>query len=149
MLAIREAASQDRAAWQALWQENCAHFGAEDMSPAVVDGLWLRIRDPDFPLQAWLATSEAGAIGLAHTIQHPHTFSLRPVCCLEDLWVSPQARGSGVASALIDHLVRLGERQGWRRLYWETATDNDAARRLYDRLAKRRSVVTYQIEMRR
>ena len=58
--------------------------------------------------------------GLAHTILHPHTFSLRLVCYLEDLWVSPLHRGRGVATRLIEHLEVLGRQEGWRRLYAAT-----------------------------
>lgn len=117
------------------------------MGEAVVDALWRRILDPESPMNAWLATDESGAIGLAHVILHPHTFSLRLVCYLEDLWVAPRARGRGVATELIDRLKIVGARQGWRRIYWEPGLDNAPARRLYDRIAERRPTTTYQIDI--
>lgn len=98
-------------------------------------------------MHAWLALDGAGPAGLAHTIMHPHTFSLRSVCYLEDLWVTPSARGRGVATALIDHLSRVGKSEGWRRIYWETGLNNEAAQRLYERLAKRRAVAIYDIDL--
>jgi GNAT superfamily N-acetyltransferase len=147
MLTVRPAAPSDRMGWEALWHANCAHFAADGMTPAVVEGLWRRVLDDAHPMTAWLALREAQPIGFAHTIVHPHTFTLRQVCYLEDLWVAPEARGTGAATALIDHLADVGRREGWRRLYWETNVDNAVARRLYDRIATRRATVTYQIDL--
>jgi len=147
MLIIRRAEQHDRRAWQMLWHENCKHFGAEGMTRVVIDGLWQRLMDPEVTMTAWLAFSEGEPVGLAHTILHPHTFSLRPVCYLEDLWISPTSRRTGVATKLIAHLKALGEQEGWRRLYWETGSENEAAQRLYSRIAQRRPILTYQIEI--
>lgn len=144
---IRAAGTDDRPDWERLWAANCAHFGAAGMPEAVIDGLWRRIVDAGSPMQAWLAADQSGAIALAHTILHPHTFSLAMVCYLEDLWVSPEARGRGVATGMIGHLTAVGRQQGWRRLYWETGDDNGPARRLYDRVASRRPTITYQIDI--
>jgi len=147
MATIKAAAPDDRQDWERLWRENCVHFGASDMGEAVVNGLWRRIVDPDSPMNAWLAADERAAIGLAHVILHPHTFSLRLVCYLEDLWVTPRARGMGVATQLIDCLKTVGTQRGWRRIYWETGLDNAPAQRLYDRISKRRPTMTYQIDI--
>ena len=119
----------------------------ESMDEAVIAGLWQRILDPSSPMNAWLAFQAGEPVGLAHTILHPHTFSLRLVCYLEDLWVSPLHRGRGIATRLIGHLKVLGGQEGWRRLYWETAEDNAAARHLYDRVATLRPMAIYQIEL--
>lgn len=147
MVSVRSAGPGDRQDWEKLWAENCAHFGVADMPKAIVQGLWQRLFDTASPVKAWLAVNEQGIVGLAHTILHPHTFSLRPVCYLEDLWVTPQARNQGVATKLIAHLVAVGKREGWRRLYWETGLDNETAQRLYDRIASRRPMTTYQIDI--
>ncbi|MDF1749288.1 MAG: GNAT family N-acetyltransferase [Alphaproteobacteria bacterium] len=148
MLIVKNPEPDDRDEWQELWIENCAHFGATDMSLTVIDALWRRIIDPASVMQAWLARTESGSksLGLAHTILHPHTFSLRMVCYLEDLWVSPDARGAGVGSYLIKYLTEVAKQQGWRRLYWETGIDNEPAQRLYDRVATRRASITYQVD---
>ncbi|WP_114215850.1 GNAT family N-acetyltransferase [Ochrobactrum sp. 3-3] len=146
-ITIKAASHADRSGWEKLWAENRAHFGAGDMDEAVIAGLWQRVRDPSSPMNAWLAFQAGEPVGLAHTILHPHTFSLRLVCYLEDLWVTPLHRGRGVATRLIEHLEVLGRQEGWRRLYWETAEDNAAARHLYDRVATLRPMATYQIEL--
>ncbi|WP_162409807.1 GNAT family N-acetyltransferase [Acuticoccus sediminis] len=147
MTTIRLATRDDRAGWEALWCACCAHFRADLMTAEVVAGIWRRILDPQFPMQAWLALGDTGAVGLAHTILHPRTFSLRMVCTLEDLWVAPHARGQGAATALIGHLADVGRRSGWDRVQWETGLDNQRAARLYERLATPRPTRTYQIDL--
>jgi GNAT superfamily N-acetyltransferase len=57
---------------------------------------------------------------------------------MNDLYVAPQARGGGLADALIAAcLERCGER-GARRLEWETGPDNLRAQRVYERVGGRR-----------
>ena len=146
-ITIKAASHADRSDWKKLWAENRVHFGAGDMKEAVIAGLWQRVLDPSSPMNAWLAFRAGEPVGLAHTILHPHTFSLRLACYLEDLWVSPLHRGRGIATRLIGHLSVLGGQEGWRRLYWETAEDNAGARRLYDRVATLRPMATYEIEL--
>jgi GNAT superfamily N-acetyltransferase len=76
----------------------------------------------------------------------PRAWSLRPVCYLEDLFVATAARGEGAGRALIEALVTLGREHGWRRVYWHAHENNERARTLYDRLAKRTDYVRYDIE---
>lgn len=146
-LTIRPAGADDRAVWETLWRGFCSHFGA-DLTPAVNDGLWSRITDPAQPIHCLLASDAEGRpLGFTHYVLHLHTWSLRTVCYLEDLFVAPDDRGSGAAPALIAALKELGQREGWRRIYWHTHEDNYRARSLYDRVAKRTDYVRYDIEL--
>src|SRR5262249_36807377 len=104
--------------------------------------------DPGQAIGALLAIDSAAApVGLAHYLLHPHTFSSRMVCYLEDLWVEPVARGGGVGRQLIEALVARGRAQGWRRGYWHSAADNHAGRALYDRVAKLTKYVRYDVTL--
>ncbi len=85
------------------------------------------------------------ALGFAHYVVHPFTWSPRDACYLEDLFVTPAARLRGVGRALIDDLLARGEQAGWGRLYWMTRENNAVARRLYDSLAQRDDFVRYAI----
>jgi GNAT superfamily N-acetyltransferase len=53
---------------------------------------------------------------------------------LNDLFVAPEARGGGVARALMLAARRLGEDTGAAELFLQTAHDNRAAQRLYESL---------------
>jgi GNAT superfamily N-acetyltransferase len=144
---IRDATPADWTEWHRMWSANCAHFGVS-MSQAHDRELWRRIMAPEHPVGALVCgTSDRDGtlLGLAHYVLHPHTFSSKMVCYLEDLWVEPSARRAGIGRTLIDGLVARGKEQDWRRLYWHTETDNVTARTLYDRIARVTNYVRYDI----
>jgi GNAT superfamily N-acetyltransferase len=59
------------------------------------------------------------------------------------LYVSPAARGHGIASALIEWLRNAMRAEGWARIYWVTRDDNAQARRVYDKFTKADGFVRY------
>jgi GNAT superfamily N-acetyltransferase len=146
-VAVRDPTIADWPAWHRMWMANCAHFGAS-IPEADHRELWRRIMDPEHPVGALLSSAsdlESMLTGFAHYVLHPHTFSSRMVCYLEDLWVEPSARGAGIGRGLIDALVARGRDRGWRRIYWHTEADNVAARALYERVARATNYVRYDI----
>jgi GNAT superfamily N-acetyltransferase len=145
-LIVRPAQAEDAQAWCALWRGYCAELDGE-VSDEITEGVWQRILAPEEPIWCLVACRTDGEpIGLANYVLHPHTWGLRPVCYLEDLFVASEARGSGAGRALIEALVTLGKQHGWRRIYWHTNFDNYRARALYDRFAQRTDYVRYDIE---
>ncbi len=146
-LVVRPVRPEDFAAWLALWREYCEALG-ETVPAAVTEGVWQRILAPDQPIWCLLACRPDGsAVGLANYVLHPHTWSMRTVCYLEDLVVARGARGSGAGRALIDALVALGREHDWRRVYWHTHEDNYRARTLYDRVVPRTDYVRYDVDL--
>ena len=146
-LRVRPAQAGDAEAWLGLWRGYCAALGGE-VADAVTQGVWARILAAAEPVWCLLACDDdRGPVGLANYILHPNTWSLQPVCYLEDLFVAAEARGSGAGRALIETLVALGKQHGWRRVYWHTRDNNYPARMLYDRLAPRTDYVRYDVEL--
>jgi ribosomal protein S18 acetylase RimI-like enzyme len=58
---------------------------------------------------------------------------------LNDLFVSQEARGGGVGLHLIEAARAVARERGSRTLSWQTALDNRAAQRLYERTGAERS----------
>ena len=146
-LTVRSAQSGDTQAWLTLWRGYCAALDGA-VSEEVTEGVWQRIVAPDEPIWCLLACrDDDDPVGLANYVLHPHTWTLRPVCHLEDLFVVPEARGGGAGRALIEALVALGKQKRWRRIYWHTHEDNYRARTLYDRLTPRTDYIRYDIEL--
>jgi GNAT superfamily N-acetyltransferase len=87
-------------------------------------------------------------VGIANYVLHPFTWSDRPTCLLEDLYVAPDARRNGVGSQLIERLVERGRAEGWARVYWHTSEGNVTARRLYDRFCPADGFIRYTIPLR-
>jgi GNAT superfamily N-acetyltransferase len=53
---------------------------------------------------------------------------------LEDLYVTPAARGRGVGRALLQHLARIATNEGCPRLEWDVLAWNEPAIGFYERL---------------
>ena len=146
-LTLRSTRTEDAQAWHALWRGYCAALDGA-VSDEVTEGVWQRILALNEPVWCLLACRAGNEpIGFANYVLHPHTWSLQPVCYLEDLFVSPEARSSGVGRALIEGLTSLGKQYGWRRVYWHTHEDNYRARTLYDRLTPRTDYIRYDIDL--
>jgi GNAT superfamily N-acetyltransferase len=141
---IRDPKPQDEAAWRRLWAGYVAFYEA-DVTNAVTAGTWARLLDPNFGMIGRLAELDGAAVGFTISVIHFGSWTLAPVCYLEDLFVDPQARGHGIGRALIDDLVALARDRGWSRLYWHTKASNETARRLYDRYVGADDFVRYRL----
>jgi GNAT superfamily N-acetyltransferase len=86
-----------------------------------------------------LARDDAGnPVGFATLFWTWQTLSAARVGVMNDLYVAPEARGGGVAGALIDACLERCRRHGASELIWQTARDNARARALYDRIGATR-----------
>jgi GNAT superfamily N-acetyltransferase len=144
---VRPARADDFAHWLAMWHAYCASLD-HSQSDEVSGGVWSRILNPSEPIRC-IMVGQAGdpPQGFAHYVLHPHTWSLKRVCYLEDIFVAPETRGRGAGRALIEYLVALGREQGWRRIYWHTHETNTRARRLYDQIVGRTDYIRYDIDL--
>jgi GNAT superfamily N-acetyltransferase len=77
------------------------------------------------------------ALGHATVLWSWDTTLAQRLAVMEDLFVTPEARGRRVGATLIDACRRLAADRGIEWLAWETAPDNATAQRLYDGLADR------------
>jgi GNAT superfamily N-acetyltransferase len=146
MIEIRDPTAADEAVWRALWDGYVSFYEAS-VSQEVTAATWRRILDPQSGIFARLAVLEGQVIGFAIAVLHPGTWSVAPLCYLEDLFVATGVRGSGAGRALIEDLIARGRANGWRKLYWQTREDNVVARRLYDSFASADGFVRYNVEI--
>jgi GNAT superfamily N-acetyltransferase len=143
-LIVRDIASEDHDAWRRLFQAYGV-FYETDLADDVLDHVWSAIRGD--AIRAYVAEQDGVVIGFAHARTHTATFSIGDDWYLEDLFVDPSARAGGVGTAIIEHLVKIARREGGGALRWVTAESNATAQRVYDKLAKRTTWVTYEIEL--
>ena len=74
------------------------------------------------------------AVGFATVYWSWATTSAERIGVMNDLYVAPKGRGSGAAEALIDACRAECAEHGAAKLTWQTALDNERARKVYDRV---------------
>lgn len=143
-LKIRALQAGDRLAWDRLWTGYLTFY--ETSLPAeIYDLTFRRYLDPDMPgMFAFVAERDGDLLGLVHCICHPHGWKPTDVVYLQDLFTAPEARGQGVALALIEAVYAEADARGMSGTYWLTQTHNHTARALYDRVAEVTPFIKYQ-----
>jgi GNAT superfamily N-acetyltransferase len=144
MISIGTLTPSDRDVWEALFRAYI-DFYQRALPPEMYDRAWREFQ-ADTHLHAFGARLEGRLVGLTHFLVHPST-SGPDVCYLQDLFTAPDARGKGVARALISAVVDWAMARGCGRVYWHTRSSNRTARNLYDQVAENRGFIRYQIEL--
>jgi len=141
---IRAIAPADRQAWQRLFTAYGVFYETQ-FTDDVVDAVWALLLEPGSGVDALVAERDGMVVGFAHYRSHPDTFTGGRDWFLDDLYVDPDARGAGHATALIEHVADLARSTGPAgTLRWITAADNERAQRVYDRIAIKTTWVTYE-----
>ena len=107
---IRDRASADEADWRLLWSGYCKFYETE-VPEAVTAATWERMLAPASPLFGRIAEWDGQVAGFTMSVLHEGSWTIRPCCYLEDLFVAPDLRGRGIARALIEDLLRLCREQ--------------------------------------
>jgi ribosomal protein S18 acetylase RimI-like enzyme len=141
-LLIRPLRASDDAGWRPLWRGYLEFYGTE-LPDEVTALTWRRLLDPQEPLFGLVAERRGALAGFVHCVLHRGTWSLTNHCYLEDLYVAPEARGTGLGRELIAAVYREADARGADRVYWLTHETNTTARALYDRVAQRSGYIHY------
>ena len=84
-----------------------------------------------------LAEEDGEAVGFALFFHNFSTFLGQPGIYLEDLFVVPEKRGSGIGRMLLARLAQLAVERDCGRLEWSVLDWNQDAVRFYERLGAR------------
>ena len=143
-ITVRPVTGDDRAEWARLFAEYGV-FYETPLDEGVVSGVWQWLMDDTHEVRALVAVADGGAlVGFAHYRRYARTFTAGSAWNVDDLYVSPAARGAGVATALIEAVADACGAAGGGTLRWITAASNETAQRVYDRVADRTSWITYE-----
>ena len=144
---IRPLRQADEREWRTLWAGYLT-FYRQRLGEETTQATWRALIDPGRPeMIGRVAALGERVVGMLNAVIHPNTWSIAPVCYLEDLYVEEGLRGRGIGRSLIEALAEEGRRAGCRRIYWRTADDNFTAQRLYDLVARRSRWVTYELDL--
>ena len=136
-----------RAAWDRLYAGYAAFYKV-DQTPEMRDRVWSWLMDPGHEVSGFVALDGQGTpVGLTHYRPFARPLSATTGGFLDDLFVAPEARGSGAAEALIAAVAAEGRARGWSVIRWITARDNARARKVYDEVAAETAWVTYDLKL--
>ena len=114
-----------------------------EVAPVAVDLLGMSralIADPDREgVQLIARDADGAAVGFATVFWTWQTLDAARLAVMNDLYVDPESRGTGLAEALIHACADQARSHGALSLGWQTALDNERAQKVYDRVGARRS----------
>jgi GNAT superfamily N-acetyltransferase len=122
-----------------LMRGYCDFYEVDPSDEALVAMARELIADPVKEGLQLVARDESGqAVGFATVFWTWSTLSASRIGVMNDLFVQPGARGTGVAEGLIEACAERCRERGIAALDWTTAHDNLRAQKLYDRVGARR-----------
>ena len=140
---IRPLRPEDEAEWRRLWTGYLA-FYQTTVPEAVYASTFARLLGDDPQDFSALVAEDGGQLlGLTHFLLHRHAWKIENVCYLQDLYVDPQTRGTGLGRALIEAVYACADAAGAPAVYWLTQDFNRQARQLYDRIARVTPFIRY------
>lgn len=142
-LQVRALQASDEAQWRRLWTLYL-EFYQSWVPEAVYRQTFARLLGDDVAdFCGLVALVGDRPVGITHYLFHRHCWKLENVCYLQDLFVDPDQRGTGVGRALIEAVYNRADAQGSPSVYWLTQKSNEAGRRLYDRVAELTPFIKY------
>ncbi|MEH6459370.1 GNAT family N-acetyltransferase [Chitinimonas sp. JJ19] len=93
---------------------------------------WLTMRLQSEQSVVYLAELDGKAVGFMQLYPTFCSVALAPIWVLYDLYTAAEARGHGVATAMLEEARRLGRASGAAYLQLSTAHDNTVAQRVYE-----------------
>jgi GNAT superfamily N-acetyltransferase len=126
----------------------CDFYEADPPDDGLREMARVLIAEPDEGAM-FIARDEAGkAVGFAAMGWKWSSLSAARAGVLEDLFVAPEARGKGLAEALIEACAERCRERGATKLEWVTATDNRRAQAVYDRIGGEGATwMNYELEL--
>jgi GNAT superfamily N-acetyltransferase len=140
MTTIAVAAEGDLPELLTLMRGYCDFYEVSPSDEALLAMSRALIADPAREGLQLIARDEQGkAIGFATIFWSWSTSHAARIGIMNDLFVAPSARGTGLAEALIAECVERARSRGAAVLTWQTAPDNDRAKAVYERVGGRLS----------
>lgn len=140
---IRPLRAEDEAAWRVLWT-GYLEFYETSVPEEVYQTTFARLlMDDPHEFHGLVAEQDGKLIGLTHYLFHRHAWKIEHVVYLQDLFVSPEVRGTGAGRALIEAVYTAADAAGCPAVYWLTQDFNKTARQLYDRIANVTPFIRY------
>jgi GNAT superfamily N-acetyltransferase len=141
---VRALRTDDFDRWKELWAGYLS-FYRQELTDEITSEAFARLSAGERGMLGLVAVdTDDQAVGIAHLVFHPSTWSAADKCYLEDLYVDRSHRGGNTARALFDAVFLTAHERGCELVYWHTQQYNGSARSLYDRVGNLTSMVVYE-----
>ena len=140
---IRPLRPEDAAEWRRLWTGYLEFYKTTVPEEVYATTFSRLLGDDPQDFNGFLALVGGRPMGLVHFLFHRHCWKIENVCYLQDLYVDPQARGTGLGRKLIEAVYAAADANGTPAVYWLTQDFNTTGRRLYDRIAQVTPFIRY------
>src|SRR5947209_2507199 len=146
---VSEVGEEDLADLLPLMADYCAFYEASPPPDQLAALSRALLDDPETEgLQLLARDEQSVAVGFATLYWTWSTTRASRLAVMNDLFVSPEARGAGAGRALIDACAERARARGCTALEWQTAPDNHTAQRVYDATGAERSTwITYELRL--
>lgn len=135
---IRPARSDDVPAVHAMIRELAEYEKEPEAVEATEEDLRTALFGEGATVFAHVAEDDGGAVvGFALWFRNYSTWTGRHGVHVEDLYVRPEARGSGHGAALLRTLARICVENGYTRMEWSVLDWNEPSIRFYESLGSR------------
>jgi len=124
---IRDATAADVPVILELIRELAAYEREPDAVLASEADLHASLFGPDAVASCLIAEADGEAVGFALWFRNFSTWLGKPGVYLEDLFVRPSARGSGMGKALLMRLVEIARERDYGRVEWSVLDWNEPA----------------------
>lgn len=130
-----------------LMRAYCDFYESAPSDGALLELARALLADPEREgLQLIARDGQRAALGFATIYWSWSTTTARRIGVMNDLYVDPAARGSGLAERLIEACAERCREHGAGALQWQTAPENLRAQAVYDRVgATRESWIDYSL----
>jgi GNAT superfamily N-acetyltransferase len=143
---VRQVVPRDEPQWSVL-HAGYRSFYKLPADDGVVATTWQWVEAGAHGLIGLVATDADGMLlGLANLRRFARPSMAGLGLYLDDLFTSPESRGRGVATALLREAGTVASKEGANVVRWITASDNQAARSVYNRVANATPWVTYDMK---
>src|SRR5688572_15734535 len=129
---IRDARPEEVEELLPLMRAYCEFYEASPPDQGLLEMARTLIADPEQGAM-FVARDGDEVVGFATLDWKWSSLKAAKIGYLEDIFVTPTARGRGIADALIDACAQRCRERGAPAMQWQTAPDNHRAQSVYDR----------------
>ncbi|QNB15419.1 GNAT family N-acetyltransferase [Paraburkholderia tropica] len=147
-LTIRPATADDAALILHFITELAIYENAEDQVAATTETITSSLFGAQSPAKALICELDGRAVGYAVYFFSYSTWQAKSGLYLEDLYVSPDARGQGAGKRLLQHLAGIAVENGCGRFEWSVLDWNTPAIEFYQSLGAKPQAewIRYRVE---